>query len=198
MNHVKRINEMLGTDLKSFMNDFFSNTYILFDKEGNQAEWFETEKEAVDEFEANRGKYSRIYCKNDDKYNENAKPERTICIDFDGVLHDYKDGYQGQDVFGVPVKGASEATKALKLNGWCIIIFTCRSNTEAFRKWLSDNEIAYDFINENPYQPKDADSKKPIADVYLDDCALKFEGNWDDTIGQIEKFETWYGRNINK
>jgi hypothetical protein len=195
MNHVKRINEMLGTDLKSFMNDFFSNAYILFDKEGNQAEWFETEKEAVDEFEANRGKYSRIYCKNDDRYNEKAKPARTICIDFDGVLHDYRNGWQGEDVFGDPVPGASLATKGLKLNDWCIILYTCRKNTEALRKWLADNGIEYDFINENPWQPENADSRKPIADVYLDDCALKFEGDWDKTLGQIEKFETWYGKN---
>jgi hypothetical protein len=25
--------------------------------------------------------------------------KKTICIDFDGVLHDYSDGYQGKDVF---------------------------------------------------------------------------------------------------
>ena len=26
--------------------------------------------------------------------------KKTICIDFDGVIHDYSNGFQGEDVFG--------------------------------------------------------------------------------------------------
>lgn len=40
--------------------------------------------------------------------------KKTICIDFDGVIHDYSKGYQGKDVFGDMVPGSDTATKVLK------------------------------------------------------------------------------------
>lgn len=43
--------------------------------------------------------------------------QKTICIDFDGVLHDYSKGYRGLDVFGEPVKEAPHAVQHLKKEG---------------------------------------------------------------------------------
>lgn len=84
------------------------------------------------------------------------KKQKTIAIDFDGVLADYSKGYQGKDVFGTPIPGADNATKVLKENGWRIIIYTTRPNTDALRKWLKENGITYDYINENPDQPEES------------------------------------------
>lgn len=94
--------------------------------------------------------------------------KKTICIDFDGVIHDYSKGYQGEDVFGQMIPNADVGTSVLKKNGWSIIIFTTRKKTDKLEQWLKEHNIEYDYINENPTQPDNA-SGKIIADVYLDD-----------------------------
>ena len=116
---------------------------------------------------------------------------KTICIDFDGVLHDYSKGWQGVDVFSGAVDGASEGTHQLKEAGWIIIIFTTRNDTPALRKWLADNGIAFDYINYNPNQPVESEKGKLIADIYLDDRGLRFDGDWKKTIIQIGAFCPW-------
>ena len=94
--------------------------------------------------------------------------KKTICIDFDGVIHDYSNGWQGEDVFGQMIPNADTGTSVLKQKGWTVIIFTTRKKTDELEKWLKEHNIAYDYINENPGQP-DGTSGKIMADVYLDD-----------------------------
>lgn len=121
--------------------------------------------------------------------------KKTICIDFDGVIHDYSKGWQGDDVFGSMIPNADLGTKALKKQGFTIIIFTTRPKTDALVKWLKDNKIVYDYINENPSQPKKS-SGKLIADVYLDDRGITFRGTWDEwLIEQIVSFKSWCDEN---
>ena len=57
---------------------------------------------------------------------------KTICIDFDGVIANYQ-GWQGTDKFGEPVPGVQNATKVLKEEGYTIIIFTTRKVTAALK-----------------------------------------------------------------
>ena len=117
--------------------------------------------------------------------------QKTICIDFDGVIHDYSKGWQGEDVFGQIIPNADTGTATLKKNGWTIIIFTTRKKTEKLEKWLAENNISYDHINENPNQPEHA-SGKIIADVYLDDRGICFRGRWDSWLMRdIIEFEPW-------
>ena len=52
------------------------------------------------------------------------KTKKTICIDFDGVLHDYSNGFQGKDVFGDMIPNADDGTQVLHEKGWKIIIYT--------------------------------------------------------------------------
>lgn len=118
--------------------------------------------------------------------------QKTICIDFDGVLHDYSKGYQGLDVFGEPVKEAPHAVQHLKKEGWKIIIFTARPVTQGMRNWLRTNKIPFDFINENPDQ-MDKTSPKPYADIYLDDRAVQFNGNWQQSLLDIANYKNWQG-----
>ena len=117
------------------------------------------------------------------------KKTKTIAIDFDGVLADYSKGYQGKDVFGTPIPGGDNATKVLKENGWRIIIYTTRPATDALKNWLKENNITYDYINENPDQPEDAKGCKLIADVYLDDRSMCFRGNWKCLVREIASFK---------
>ena len=119
------------------------------------------------------------------------KKIKTIAIDFDGVLADYSKGYQGKDIFGAPITGADNATKVLKENGWRIIVYTTRPNTEALRHWLKENNITYDYINENPDQPEEGKGCKLIADIYIDDRALQFRGQWKWLVGDVACFKPW-------
>ncbi len=116
---------------------------------------------------------------------------KTICIDFDGVIHDYSKGWRGIDVYDKPLDGAKEGLQALKDAGWIIIIYTTRNDTPKLREFLDSNGLVYDYINCNPNQPVGSDKGKLIADVYLDDRGITFEGNWSDSIEKILNFETW-------
>ncbi len=121
-----------------------------------------------------------------------AKDKKTICIDFDGVLHDYSEGFKGKDVFGDMVPDADVATKLLKDKGWTVIIYTTRPKTKKLEAWLSEHKIAYDYINENPDQPEDAKGGKIIADLYLDDRGMCFRGRWDEwMMREIAEFRPW-------
>ena len=107
--------------------------------------------------------------------------KKTICIDFDGVIHDYSKGYQGKDVFGDMVPGSDTATKP---------------DTKALRGWLKDKGVLFDYINENPSQPKDSlNGSKLIADIYLDDRAVRFNGEWDWIMNDIASFIPWGEKN---
>lgn len=117
--------------------------------------------------------------------------KKTICINFDGVIHDYSKGWQGVDVFNCAVPGAAYCTEKLKQDGHTIIIYTTRNDTPALRKFLKDNNISYDYINENPNQPKGSEKGKLIADVYIDDRAVTFNGNWFGILKKINNFKTW-------
>lgn len=116
--------------------------------------------------------------------------KKTICIDFDGVIAQYE-GWKGEDVFGEPVDGVQTALEVLKKNGYTIIIYTTRSANAKLKKYLEKNSIPYDYINENPDQPEGSNKGKPIADVYIDDRAICFRGNWKYTLEEIAMFKPY-------
>ena len=89
------------------------------------------------------------------------------------------------------IPNADTGTSVLKQKGWTIIIFTTRKKTSKLEKWLKEHNIVYDYINENPNQPKNT-SGKIIADVYLDDRGICFRGRWDSwLLREILDFKTW-------
>lgn len=122
---------------------------------------------------------------------------KTIAIDFDGTISEYKE-YKGKGIFGEPVSGAKEAIKKLKDSGWSIIIYTTRAESNQIREYLNSHDIPFDYINHNPYNiENDCFHGKPKADVYLDDRAITFTGDWKKTTHDIENFEEWWKREAN-
>ena len=87
-----------------------------------------------------------------------------IAIDFDGTITD-------KNIFpeiGEPREYAFEAIHNLQTAGHKIILWTCRygkSLLEAIN-WLAKYNIKLDAYNENIYS---LDSRKVVADVYIDD-----------------------------
>lgn len=78
-----------------------------------------------------------------------------------------------------PIEGARKALGILKEKGYRILIHTC-NNPEWAEKVLRNNDIWFDSIWTK--------QGKPVADIYLDDHGLRFCGNWEQTLKDIENF----------
>jgi len=106
-----------------------------------------------------------------------APRSKVICVDFDGVIAQMVSSI---DDFGEPIEGVQEALSELKDLGYRIIIYTARPSEEAHQQaiidYLHTHQIPYDAINSDPEGPWIA--SKPLADLYIDDRALRFEGDW--------------------
>jgi hypothetical protein len=117
---------------------------------------------------------------------------KTVAIDFDGVICEYT-GWKGMPTFGEPIKGASYAISELRSRGWKVIVWTNRADIDGVKDWLEDSMIKVDAINENPWAPANVvKSRKITADVYIDDKALKFNGDWSRSLQKTLRFKEWW------
>lgn len=115
-----------------------------------------------------------------------AKP--ILCLDFDGVLSDYRSGWHGPaDIPDGPVKGA-EIALASYLEHFQVVVFSVRSQHEegrvAMRNWCR-RHFGIDIAEQIQF-PR----SKPPAFLYLDDRALCFRGVWPDAQSMLA-FQTW-------
>jgi phosphoglycolate phosphatase-like HAD superfamily hydrolase len=94
---------------------------------------------------------------------------KTLAIDFDGVIHSYLKGWQDGEIYGAPMEGAREYMERLKSRGYTLIVFTTRVDHGAVVEWLKKYKIPFDGVT----------NIKPIATAYIDDRAIRFT-NWRD------------------
>lgn len=124
-----------------------------------------------------------------------ADGRRVIAVDFDGVVNDYRT-WEGVDVFRDPVPGAVEAIRKLRELNYVVVLNTTRIITPALRLWLDFHGIVFDAYNEDPHTPTDHRSPtKILADIYIDDRAVRFNGDWSQTLKDVEevvKNISWY------
>jgi hypothetical protein len=107
---------------------------------------------------------------------------RTVCLDFDGVLHSYRSGWCGVEVIpDPPIHGTRDAIAHLRQH-YRVVVHSSRCCTEegrqAVKNWLHKHDILVDDVCEH----------KPPALVYVDDRAIRFRGNWDDVLTEIRQF----------
>ena len=105
--------------------------------------------------------------------------KKTIMIDLDGVLDNYT---VYTDNIPEIRKGAKDFVKKLSKN-YELILFTTRPSMKA-TKWLEENKIDKYF--------KDVTNTKYPAYIYLDDRAIKFEGDYDKALEEIENFKVYW------
>ena len=110
--------------------------------------------------------------------------KKIICVDVDGVLADYYEGWKGVDHFGRPLSKGRELLERLKTK-YHVVIYTTRCNPEInkpesahllarrVRRWLDENDLLYDEIHTGV--------GKPLASYYIDDKAIVIDQLEDET-----------------
>lgn len=137
---------------------------------------------------------------------------KTLCLDFDGVIHSYTSGWKGVAVIpDPPVPGAIDAILTYMDAGFEVAIYSSRSNSLrgrwAMQRWLG-NEILEHWragANSSVYFDCESESDvraiawerirwpwfKPAAFLTLDDRALCFNGTWP-SVETINRFKPWF------
>ena len=105
----------------------------------------------------------------------------TIAIDFDGVLNKYK-GYKGETELYEPLEGAKQFLSYLNLKAKNVIIYTSRDRGPVIN-WLYKYELAV-YVK--------AVYQKPKAEIYIDDRAVTFNGEYGETLKKIKNFKPWW------
>ena len=103
----------------------------------------------------------------------------TIAIDFDGVIHSYKSGWNGDIPKDPPMEGVREALEKLKKDGWTLKILSTRKK-EKIREYLKEHDL-------DQYISGIYNTKIP-AEIYLDDRGVHFSG-WDQALKDIKNFK---------
>jgi hypothetical protein len=127
-----------------------------------------------------------------------VESKKTLCIDFDGVLHSYTSGWQGAvNVPDEPVAGAMkfiwDATQHFR-----VCIFSSRSNQpggiRAMQDWLRKHFMEYWGTHAVQADDKLAEiewpTEKPPAFVSIDDRAITFTGVFP-SISELKGFKPW-------
>lgn len=112
--------------------------------------------------------------------------EGTLCIDFDGVIHDHSLGFHDGTIYGEPIKGSLEALKELSLK-YKIIIFTCKARPDRpLVNGKTGAELVWEWLDKHNVQQfvSKVTATKPIASAYIDDKAIRFE-NWEQCVKAI-------------
>ena len=112
---------------------------------------------------------------------------KTVCLDFDGVLHQYSSGWQGPGVIAdPPVKGAVEFVRSLLDQDFTVAVYSSRSRHKSgrrnMRQWMLEHGFPVDLIS--------FPEEKPPAILYIDDRGYTFDGKFPST-DFILNFKPW-------
>jgi len=107
-----------------------------------------------------------------------------LCLDFDGVLHWYRNGWKGPSIIDdEPTPGSVEFVKNAQ-EYFKVVIYSSRSNQtngiEAMKSWMEKHgfpEVTFA-------------TEKPKAFLTIDDRAIQFKGNWFDP-QDLLNFKPW-------
>lgn len=109
--------------------------------------------------------------------------KKTICFDFDWVIHWYRKGWHDWSIYDEPVPWIKTAIEELR-DRFRVVVYSTRCRLPEWvmlvNEWLKKYWIEVDEVS----------STKPIASVYIDDRWYKFTGNCYELVHDIENFKT--------
>lgn len=105
--------------------------------------------------------------------------QKTLLIDLDGVLNTYKGTYKENEI-SPPRSGVKEFLEKISID-YDIEIFTVRDKTLT-QNWLDKYDLA-------KYVKNITNEKKQYASIIIDDRALKFNGDFTQTLNDINNFK---------
>lgn len=110
--------------------------------------------------------------------------KRTLLIDLDGVLNKYTGSFD-ENYIPEPKEKTRGFLEKLSQN-FELRLFTTRNKILA-SKWLIEHKLDKYF--------KDITNVKELSWLIIDDRCLKFEGDYEKLIYEIEGFKPWYKTN---
>lgn len=111
--------------------------------------------------------------------------KNVVCVDFDGVLNTYS-GWKGETELYTPRNGVREFMSTLRKD-YRVVVFTTRDNA-LVREWLEKYNILFD----------DVTSTKVGAVCYIDDRAIKFNGDFNETLIELNDFKAHWEQDTRK
>lgn len=118
---------------------------------------------------------------------ENKPKRQSIALDFDGTLCQYPKFIAPDKIPFGPVEGAKEAVDTLS-KYFRIVVYSVRARTEPGRKaiadWMDKHDMHYDNITD----------KKTPSVLYVDDNAIRFDGNWSKILHEIADWQHYAKR----
>ena len=113
---------------------------------------------------------------------------KTVVFDFDGVIHSYKSGWQGETIIpDEPVQGIEDSLRDIHKAGYNIIIVSSRCRTHQGMAAINDWLLKWDLLKYVNLICKE----KPPAIVYIDDRAICFDGHPESLLDKIQNFKPW-------
>lgn len=120
---------------------------------------------------------------------------KTLAVDFDGVIHKYRNGWADGSIYDEPFEGAEQFLREKLSSGeWSVFIHSTRSPRQ-IKNWLikkmpntfgrgqSGWEVKIIPFWTKFWNRNDAigiTKRKLPAIAYIDDRAIKFNGKWED------------------
>lgn len=130
----------------------------------------------------------------------------TICVDFDGVIHSYERGWQGDEIYGTVVPGFFEWLHDMKQqHQFKVVIYSSRSKKpegrtamftwlcQQYYYWLRSRGKEGGYSG-GPIPVEDFVHEKPSAFLTIDDRAICFKGDWkaeELKPSNLGKFKPW-------
>jgi hypothetical protein len=120
---------------------------------------------------------------------------KTIVVDFDGVLHWYRKGWSDGSIYDDPVPGSQDAMRQLIERGFKVVVFSTRAIDRIIRGVIEAGQEAQmrTWLHRNGFPELEIwkEPGKPMGIAYIDDRAVRFNGDWKVAIEEASNFVPW-------